>query len=57
MSDRLAVPVEFVLAAIPFSELAFDNDGENPRVVLAGTGSLPVVTVEEGVEWPTILEG
>ena len=57
MSDRLAVPVEFVLAAIPFSELRFDNDGRNPRVVLAGTGSLPVVTAEEGVEWPTILEG
>ena len=57
MSDRLVVPVEFVLAAIPFSELRFDNDGGNPRVVLPTTGSLPVVTVKEGSEWPTILEG
>ena len=54
---RYAVPVEFVLAAIPFSELMFDNDGEHPRIVLAGTGTLPVVTVEEGAEWPTIHEG
>jgi len=56
VSDKLAVPVEFVLAAIPFSELRFDNDGSNPRIVLGGSGTLPVVVVEEGAEWPTTQE-
>jgi len=56
VSDKLVVPVEYVLAAIPFSELRFDNDGSNPRIVLGGSGTLPVVVVGEGAEWPTTQE-
>lgn len=46
MSNRLVVPVEYVLAAIPDSEIAFANDGSNPRLRYPG-GELPVIGFRE----------
>ena len=57
MSDKLAVPVEFVLHQVDWAELVWDRNGESPRIIVAGLYALPVVQVTgwEG-EWPTILD-
>ena len=50
---REVVPVEYVLAAIPWSELVTDADGSRRVRLPSGVETLPVVTVTswEG-EWP-----
>ena len=50
---REVVPVEYVLAAIPWSELVTDADGSRRVRLPSGVETLPVVTITdwEG-EWP-----